>query len=55
MFKQTATDLTLASSKTIETWLNSFDTVLSDCDGEFIFNFIYSFLATNLPLLIFNY
>lgn len=34
MFKQTATDLASISPELFETWLNSFDTVLSDCDGK---------------------
>lgn len=34
MFKQTATDLTTVSPESFEKWLNSFDIVLSDVDGE---------------------
>lgn len=35
MFKQTATDLTKISEENVRTWVNSFDTVLTDCDGKF--------------------
>lgn len=34
MLKQTATDLTKASADVVKKWINSFDTVLSDCDGK---------------------
>lgn len=34
MFKQTATDLTKVSNDLVKKWLDSFDTVLTDCDGK---------------------
>lgn len=34
MFKETATDLTKQSIDKVKNWLQTFDTVLSDCDGE---------------------
>ncbi|XP_055316603.1 glycerol-3-phosphate phosphatase-like [Sitodiplosis mosellana] len=33
MFKQTATNLTTLPRQSIDAWIDSFDTVLSDCDG----------------------
>lgn len=39
MYKQTATQLSSLSETEIKTWINSFDTVLTDCDGVlWIFN-----------------
>lgn len=34
MFKQTATDLDTISTASFIEWINSFDTVLLDCDGK---------------------
>lgn len=34
MFKQTSTELTKLSNEKVKEWLNSFDTVLTDCDGK---------------------
>lgn len=34
MFKRTATDLTKLPGNVVKEWLNSFDSVLTDCDGE---------------------
>lgn len=34
MFKQTATDLTKVSLAMFQNWINSFDTILFDCDGK---------------------
>lgn len=36
MFQQTATDLTKVSNDLVLKWLDSFDTVLTDCDGKHI-------------------
>lgn len=34
MYKKTATDLTKLSKEEVKEWVNSFDTVLADCDGK---------------------
>lgn len=34
MYSQSATDLGKLSSNDVKTWLQSFDTVLTDCDGK---------------------
>lgn len=48
MFKRTATDLTKLSRQTVKEWLGSFDTVLSDCDGNnFFFFFQLLFMISN--------
>lgn len=33
MYKQTATELTKLSNEKVKEWIDSFDTVLFDCDG----------------------
>lgn len=43
MFNKTATDLTTVSTDVIQTWLKSFDTVLSDCDGEILTELVWTY------------
>lgn len=36
MYSQTATELNKLSNNEVKAWLESFDTVLTDCDGKLI-------------------
>lgn len=40
MYSQTATELNKLSNHEVKTWLESFDTVLTDCDGKSINTYV---------------
>lgn len=49
MFKSSVYNLQEASKDQVQQFLNSFDTVLSDCDGEF-FNCYFLCVIYNVPI-----
>lgn len=51
MYTQSATDLSKLSNEAVKTWLDSFDTVLTDCDGKLIDLVVYIRLHDFLFLL----
>lgn len=47
MYKQTATELNKLSPEKVKEWLNSFDTVLTDCDGKFMNEMLFLYQSSS--------